>query len=68
MLKLIAKLDENQINPETWEDYQQRKDKFLIRFLKANKCDVDKTYDMFAKFVISFDSMRWWVCEHFELY
>jgi len=49
--KLIAKLDENHINPETWEDYQKKKDKFLIRFLKANKCDVDKSYEMFAKFV-----------------
>jgi len=51
MQKLIAKLDQNNINPDTWSDYQFRKDKFLIRFLKANKCDVDKTYNQFVKFV-----------------
>jgi hypothetical protein len=51
MQKLIAKLDENKINPTTWGDYQQKKDKFLIRYLKANKYDVDKTYDKFVKFL-----------------
>jgi len=51
MQKLIAKLDENNINPEKWGDYQKCKDKFLIRYLKANKYDVDKTYDKFVKFL-----------------
>lgn len=51
MQKLIAKLDENNINPESWEDYQVKKDKFLVRYLKATKWDVDKAYDMFTKFV-----------------
>jgi len=51
MQNLIAKLDANNINPEKWEDYQKRKDKFLIRYLKANKYDVDKTYVKFLKFL-----------------
>jgi len=51
MTQLIAKLDENNINPTKWGDYQKRKDKFLIRFLKAHKYDVDKTYEKFTKFL-----------------
>lgn len=54
MQKLIAKLEQNNINPETWSDYQFRKDKFLVRFLKANKNDVDKAYNQFVKFVVSY--------------
>jgi len=49
--KLIAKLDENKIDAGKWEDYQKRKDKFLIRYLKAYKYDVDKSYEKFVKFL-----------------